>query len=181
MSDPDNDAEPAEGDAFEVRPVSFAELARWRDRALAAEAERERLAIETARLGTESVARSLKLAKLEAETECLSRGFADMTDGCIEVEASLRHARFMAAGWRRLAVEGRLTEAALMTASRCIIDSMRAERDRMRAVVERLRKVERRTRSLLSARRNGAIMIPRDCGARMAVERALAALDEGGA
>lgn len=38
MSDPDNDAEPAEGDAFAVQPVSFGELARWRDRALAAEA-----------------------------------------------------------------------------------------------------------------------------------------------
>ena len=51
MTDPDNAAEPAEGDAFEARPVSFGELARWRDRAIAAEAERDRLreVVEAAR------------------------------------------------------------------------------------------------------------------------------------
>jgi NTP pyrophosphatase (non-canonical NTP hydrolase) len=59
--------------------------------------------------------------------------------------------------------------------------SLRRERDDARAEVGRLRKVERRARSLLSARRNGAIMVPRDSGARQALERALDALDEEGA
>ena len=74
MTDPDNAAEPAEGDAFEARPVGFGELARWRDRAIAAERDaaqmRARVADVDAWLCSDD---GVRRRELEAERAELTR------------------------------------------------------------------------------------------------------------
>lgn len=108
----------------------------WRHRARVAEAERERLAIETARLATESFSRKLALSKMEAEleeeTEQLE--FRERQIEKAAVELGIGHLEW--SNWVDIGEEVVEAAAALSQRAR----KVEAERDRMRAVVDAARR-----------------------------------------